>query len=72
MNKAREYWKEVLRYSSTKEHTLIKVKTMNHKTLEDVKELAEKKQEVMRLKGRGLYKVVELENLFEILEKLKL
>ena len=71
MNKAKEYYNQ---HKVRDFKTLIptSLKTMNHKTLEDVKEQAENKQEVMRLKGKGLYKVIELENLFEILEKLKL
>jgi len=69
MSKAKEYANKMLSDLSQSQKPLI---TMNHETLEDVRELAEKKQEVMRLKGRGLYKVVELENFFKILEKLKL
>lgn len=70
MNKAKEYRDECK--LDFEENEVARLETMNHKTLEDVRELAEKKQEVMRLKGRGLYKVIELENLYKIIKILKL
>ncbi len=70
MSKAKEYYNKICYESNLWDEK--NSKKLASKTLEDVKEQAEKKQEIMRLKGKGLYKVIELENLLTELEKLKL
>jgi len=74
LNKAGEFIERLSKFYNGRKCRLKKVHSEEavNVALEQVMEEAENKQEVMRLKSKGLYKVIELENLYDIINNLKL